>query len=71
MYSHRHHASTQNDLDVAGDVCSKVAFLAASNIGEEPFPIGALKLLSVEDKVDFVDFVATLCTYTAPSTTKN
>jgi Ca2+-binding EF-hand superfamily protein len=38
-------------------------FLVASNIGEEPFPIGALNLLGVEEKVDFVDFFATLYIY--------
>jgi hypothetical protein len=50
-------------MDVAADVCSKRDFLVAAELGEGPFPIGALNTLGVAEHVDFVDFFATLYNY--------
>ena len=45
---------------MASDVCSKREFLVAADIDEGPFPIGALNTFGAEEKIDFVDFFATL-----------
>jgi len=63
LVAYRFKASTQNGMDVVSDVCSKREFLVAVDIGEGPFPIGALNTLGVEEKIDFVDFFATLYNY--------
>ena len=60
FFLRRFRAFPQNGIDVASDVCSKREFLVAADIDEGPFPIGALNTFGAEEKIDFVDFFATL-----------